>query len=235
MSGDFSMEGSSSSRSLRPIVLNILSIFFLILSCLCPGLSLAIFASPNSLFNPLPPRPAMTADIGPTATVTPLYELPPTWTPTGSPTQTNTPQAVTATLRPTATINPGATEGTTFPFVMEPGSPIYQPSPKGCAWLGVGGVVYDASHTPINNLFVDVGGKFLGQAIHMEMVTGPIHGSEGGEFEFQLADKPALSLNSLWLQLLDANRVPLSDKIVFNTYEGCDRNLVQINFSQIGP
>jgi hypothetical protein len=34
---------------------------------------------------------------------------------------------------------------------------------------------------------------------------------------------------------LDANKVPLSDKIVFNTYEGCDRNLVQINFVEVSP
>jgi hypothetical protein len=118
---------------------------------------------------------------------------------------------------------------------MEKGSPVYQPSPKGCAWLGVAGVVYDAAHIPINNLFVELGGKFSDQPITMKVVTGPIHNSDGGEFEFRLADKPTLSLNSLWIQLLDGNRVPLSDKIVFNTYEGCDRNLVGINFSETGP
>jgi hypothetical protein len=67
------------------------------------------------------------------------------------------------------------------------------------------------------------------------VVTGPIHTTGGGEFEFRLADKPTLSLNSLWIQVLDANKVPLSDKIVFNTYEGCDRNLVQINFVEVSP
>jgi hypothetical protein len=235
MSGDYSMEGSSSSRSLRPVVLNILTIFFLIMTCLCPGISLVIFTSPNSLFNPLPPRTATPAYIPPTATVTPLLDLPPTWTPTGTSTPRDTAVAFTATLSPTVEINPGATESTTFPFVMEKGSPVYQPSLKGCAWLGVAGVVYDAAHIPINNLFVELGGKFSDQPITMKVVTGPIHNSDGGEFEFRLADKPTLSLNSLWIQLLDGNRVPLSDKIVFNTYEGCDRNLVGINFSETGP
>ena len=68
----------------------------------------------------------------------------------------------------------------------------------------------------------------------MEVVTGPINTTPGGEFEFRLSDKPALSLNSLWIQLLDGNKVPLSDKIVFNTYDGCDRNLVQLNFVEVG-
>jgi hypothetical protein len=234
MSGDYPMEESFSTRSFRPIIFNVLTIFFLILSCLCPGMTLAIFASPNGLFNPLPPRTATPAYVPPTDTVTPLFDFPPTWTPTGTSTPVNTPGAVTASLTPTVTLNPGPTGSTTFPFVLEAGSPAYQPSPKGCAWLGVAGVVYDAAHTPINNLFVDIDGKFAGQPIHMEVVTGPIQNIDGGEFEFRLADKPTLSLNSLWIQLFDANRVPLSDKMVFNTYDGCDRNLIQINFLEIG-
>jgi hypothetical protein len=237
MSGDYSMEGASSSRSFRPILFNVFAIFFLILSCLCPGLSVAIFASPNGLFNPLPPRTATPAYIPPTPTVTPLYELPPTWTPTYTPTVENTREPVTVTVSPTPTVYnvPNVTQNPAFPFVLDADSPTYKPSPKGCAWLGVAGVVYDASHTPINNLFVDIDGKFAGQPIHMEVVTGPIQNSAGGEFEFRLADKPTLNLNSLSIQLLDANRVPLSDKIGFNTYEGCDRNLMQINFTEIGP
>jgi hypothetical protein len=183
----------------------------------------------------MPPRTAAPAYIPPTATVTPPFEFPPTWTPTGTPTQTGTSEAFTVTLPPTATRSPDTTVNASFAFVMEEGSPIYQPSPKGCAWLGVAGVVYDANHTPINNLFVDVDGKFSGQPIHMEVVTGPIQNTVGGEFEFRLADKPTLSLNSLWIQLFDANRVPLSDKIVFNTYEGCDRNLIELNFAEIRP
>lgn len=235
MSSDYSMEDSASSRRSRSIVFNIFAIFFLILTCLCPGISLAIFASPNSAFNPLPPRTATPAFIPPTATLTPLYELPPTWTPTEIPSQTSTPEPVTATISPTVNNNPGATKGAAFAFMVEAGSPTYQPSPKGCAWLGVAGVVYDATHSPLNNLFVDVGGKFGDQTVQSEVVTGPIHTTAGGEFEFRLADKPTLSLNSLWIQLFDANKVPLSDKLVFNTYEGCDRNLVQINFVEVGP
>jgi hypothetical protein len=234
MSDEYLTDDSNSGQRLRPIVLNILAIFFLILACLCPVVSLAIFASPNSMFNPMPPRTAIPAFLPPTDTPTPLFEMPPTWTPTGTPTQTNTPAPVTVTLTPTVNNIPSATEGISFPFVLEAGSPAYQPSPKGCAWLGVAGVVYGPSHLPLNNLFVDLGGKFLDQTVQMEVVTGPINTTPGGEFEFRLSDKPALSLNSLWIQLLDGNKVPLSDKIVFNTYDGCDRNLVQLNFVEVG-
>jgi hypothetical protein len=182
----------------------------------------------------LPPRTSTPAFISPTATVTPLFDFPPTWTPTGTSTPKGTAQPITATLSPTVELNPANTESAAFPFVLEHGSPVYQPSPKGCAWLGVAGVVYDATHAPLNNLFVELGGKLGDQPIQMKVVTGPIHTTEGGEFEFRLADKPILSLNSLWIQLFDANQVPLSDKIVFNTYDGCDRNLVEINFLEIG-
>jgi hypothetical protein len=237
MSGDYSMEDSGSSRVFRPILFNILTIFFLILTCLCPGLSLAIFASPHSGFNPLPPRTATPRFIPPTNTPTPMYEFPPTWTPTGTPTQTDTPESRTETPFYTATYNPnpGATEGAFFPFRVEGGGPAYLPSPKGCAWLGVAGTVFDVNRTPINNLLVDLDGKFAGESIQQEEVTRSLNNTLGGEFEFRLADKPTLVLNSLWIQLFDANRTPLSEKLEFNTYEGCDRNLVQINFVQISP
>jgi hypothetical protein len=237
MSSDFPLDETGSARLLRPILFNILTIFFLILTCLCPGVSLAIFASPHSGFNPLPPRTPLPGFIPPTSTPTPLYEFPPTWTPTNTPTQTNTPALRTATPFETATSNPNPdeTEGVFYPFRVEGGGPTYLPSPKGCTWLGVAGTVYDTARNPINNLFVDLDGKFADRTIHMEVVTGPIYTSQGGEFEFRLADNPTLSLNSLRIQLFDANRVPLSDKLVFNTYEGCDRNLVQINFVEINP
>jgi hypothetical protein len=234
MSDEYPVEDSPSGKRLQPILFNILAIFFLILTCLCPAVSLAIFASPNSIFNPLPPRTATPVYVPPTDTPTSAYEFPPTWTPTATVTQTDTPGAATVAPSPTNNTNPTATINASFPFTLEAGSPTYLPSPKGCAWLGVAGVVYDPSHAPLNNLFVELGGKFLAQTVQMEVVTGPIHTTEGGEFEFHLADKPTLTLNSLWIQLLDANKVPLSDKIVFNTYEGCDRNLVQINFLEVG-
>jgi hypothetical protein len=236
MSDEVPMVGTESTPALKSILFNILSIFFLVLACLCPAFSLMVFAAPNSALNPLPPGRIGVAAVLPTNTQTPVISFPPTWTPTVTLALTST-----ATLRDDATptdtsvynLNPQDTPKPFFPFVVEGGNPTYSASPKGCTWMGVAGKVFDPSHTPINNLLLQLHGTLSGQTIDLEQVTGSIGGDRTGEFEFRLADKPALSLNSFWILLLDGNRTPISDKIIFNTYAACDKNLITVNFIQV--
>ena len=242
MSDETPMEYSDSSPALKPILFNILAAFFLVLSCLCPGFSIAIFAAPNSVLNPLPPGGAGAGIVIPTSTQTPVIEFPPTWTPTvfveSTLTLTRTPSdssRSTATDTLSYDPNPGATQKPFFPFIVEGGNPSYSASPKGCAWLGITGAVYDIAHSPLNNLLIRVQGKLSGNTIDMEQTTGSVRDDQEGEFEFGLADQPVLSLNALWIQLFDGNRNPISDKIVFNTYAGCDKNLITANFVQVNP
>ncbi len=237
MNDEVPMERTESAPALKSILFNILSIFFLVLTCLCPAFSLMIFAAPNSLLNPLPPGGSGAAVVLPTSTPTPIIDFPPTWTPTvtlGTPSTATLSQAGDATPTDTSVynLNPQDTPKPFFPFVVEGGNPTYSASPKGCTWMGVAGTVFDLSHTPLDNLFVQLHGTLSGKTIDMEQVTGSLGGDRKGAFELRLADKPVLSLNAFWILLLDGNRTPISDKIVFNTYAGCDKNLITVNFTQ---
>ncbi len=240
MTDELPMENPSALPALKPILFNILSIFFLGLSCLCPAFALMLFVAPDSGLNPLPPGGRFVATLTPTLTETPPIVFPPTWTPTVTLGLT-----VPATLAPDRTSgptdtpvfnpNPQDTPKSFFPFVVEGGNPTYSASPNGCSWLGVAGLVYDLSHNPLNNLVVQVQGKLSGNTIDKEQITGTLSGNKDGGFEIQLGGEPVLSLNSLRIQLLDGNRNPISDKITFNTYAACDKNLITVVFIQVNP
>ncbi|MBN1440220.1 MAG: hypothetical protein JW929_12505 [Anaerolineales bacterium] len=226
---------SAQGPACRPILFNILSIFFLVLSCLCPAFSVLIFAAPDSALNPLRPADPATAVPPQTPTPTELIQFPPTWTPIATLTHTATRAQLTASDTSVYNLNPDQTPGQFFPFVVEGVNPSYSASPKGCNWLGVAGMVYDLNREPFNNLIVQIHGVLGGETIDEEQVTGSLGEDRAGEFEFQLAGKPILSLNSMWIMLMDGNRTPISDKIVFNTYAGCDKNLITVNFIRINP
>jgi hypothetical protein len=235
MRDELPTENSYAGLAIRPILFNILSIFFLVLTCICPLFSLLIFAAPDSALNPLPPGGRHTATPIATNTPTPIIEFPPTWT------ATFTPQATLTFTRPQPTDtlvfnpNPGDTPKPFVPFVVEGGSPTYSASPNGCSWLGVAGIVYDLKHAPIDNLWVRIHGTLSGQEVDLEQVTGSADPAKPGGFEFKLADQPVLSLNSLFIELLDGNQNAISDKIVFNTYAGCNKNLITVVFVQVNP
>jgi hypothetical protein len=237
MDHELPLESPAAGPSLKPIVFNILTIFFIGLSCLCPAFSLMIYAAPDSALNPLPPGGRIVLTVTPTFTETPLIDFPPTWTPTGTPAftavVTRTPAS---TSGPTDTLvynpNPQDTPKPFFPFVVEGGNPTYSASPNGCSWLGVAGAVYDLSRNPLDNLIITLTGQLSGKAVDLEQITGTVSDELQGEFEFLLGDQPALSLNALRIQLLDGNRTPISDKIVFNTYAACDKNLITVVFIQ---
>jgi hypothetical protein len=52
-------------------------------------------------------------------------------------------------------------------------------------------------------------------------------------YEFTLADKPIASNDMLWVQLLDQIGAPISEKVYFDTYAECEKNLIIINFKQV--
>jgi hypothetical protein len=54
-----------------------------------------------------------------------------------------------------------------------------------------------------------------------------------GGFEITLSNDLVASENTLWVQLLDAQNLPLSPRIYFSTYADCDKNLIIIYFDQV--
>jgi hypothetical protein len=105
---------------------------------------------------------------------------------------------------------------------------------RGCNWMGVYGQVRDLSGHPIPQQIVHLGGMLDGQPVEMVTVTGLV--SYNGEFgfEFELADHPIASAQSLWVQLMDiSEKIPLSEKVYFDTYQDCEKNMIVIYFMQV--
>ena len=70
------------------------------------------------------------------------------------------------------------------------------------------------------------------QVVNLVMTgLAPQYGQGG--FEITLANKLVASTSTMWVQLLDQQNLPLSDRIYFDTFEDCQKNLVIIYFNQV--
>ncbi len=241
-------------RKTSGLIWNLLTILVL-LTTLCIGAVFTlIFVNPQSGLNPFPP-PTMPAVLAfPTATNTPVVQLPATWTPEPTPEPSPTP-----TLRPTSTPFPtetpfylatpetgegGQTEAaepeenaSPYPYVVHNGriiaiENIYH-ADAGCSWSGVGGQVFDMKGGSINGLTAFMGGMINGRTLQtMPTIVGAL--DIPGYYEFTLADAPFDSTGKLWVQLYDqSGQIPLSEKVYFDTYNDCQKNLIIINFQQV--
>jgi hypothetical protein len=126
-----------------------------------------------------------------------------------------------------------------MPYDVAPGSPVaissaaFHPE-AGCNWIGVAGQVLDMTGAPVSTgVVIQLSGVFNGQFIEKTSLTGiaPQYGQAG--YEFYLGDTPVASNKTLWVQLLDQAAAPLSEKIYFETFGECARNLIFINFKQM--
>ena len=211
---------------------------------------LMIFIDPQSSFNPLPP-PTMPARLElPVASGTPPA-MPPTWTPTPShtpeflattgPTLTSTPEVIILSGTPIDQLeSPQPTETMVaggFAF-MRQGDPqaisagLYDAS-RQCAWMGVAGRVFDLQGRPVNGIRVLLRGSLGGKTVHLLSLTGTAvqYGPSG--YEFTLADAPVASGGTLSVRLYDQSDLPLSERVIFDTYTDCDKNLLLIDFKQV--
>lgn len=237
-------EQISLSRRLGPgLVWNILTGLLLLGTLIFGLVFLAIFINPQSGLNPLPPTtmPALVPTDTPSPTPKPV--LPPTWTPTFSPTPapTNTPVPPTDTPPPSPTYELPPTEATqeasNVSFTLQEGSPSYTQNyvheDAGCQWLGVAGQVFDEEGDPVNDILVTVRGTLGGEEINKFIFTGMAPEYGVGGYEIELAESPIASDGTLSIQLLEqTSNLALSDKIPFDTYDTCDKNLAVINFMQ---
>lgn len=229
------------------IVWNVLTILVLISMVCIVSVFFLIYVDPNSNLNPFPP-PTLYPSIAPaTITVTPRFTLVPSWTPTNvliqvtdTPGPIHTPIVTTSILENPTAVAPDVA-GTTdeFAFVLQQGSPSaiagtqFHPD-AGCKWTGVAGQAMSLNGEAVRGLFVQLGGTIPGVA-SMDNLTmtglAPQYGQGG--FEFTLDDALVASNNTLWIQLLDQQNLPLSNRIYFNTYDDCEKNLIIIYFDQV--
>jgi hypothetical protein len=244
MSDEFDFDGTRYQSRSRGIQLwDMLSVLVLILTVCLVGYFVFIFFNPGSSFNFLPPGGQSRI---PTQTVTPI-QLQPTWTasptlvltpsntprPTFTPFFTNTPFSLvppTRTLRPpTATPTPRA------PFsaisVTNVESLIIHPDLT-CNWAGIGGTVVDANNSPVIGTVVVLRGTLNGKTIEQQTVAGinKEYGPSG--FEFVLGNAPVESDETLYVQLVDLQNIPLSDPVYVTTSSDCTKNLVLVRFKR---
>jgi hypothetical protein len=246
---------ASTARDTSALIWNILTIVAL-LATFCVGIVfLTLFVNPQAGINPFPPPTLPGVMQFPTATNTSSIPFLPTWTATNTkePTSTFTPRPTTTKIivatdtpenfTPEATLEVTGTAVTETPggfsFVLQHGSPTaissisFHPD-SGCNRLDVAGQATSMSGSPVFGLFVQVGGSLAGQQVDTRLSmtgTAPQYGQGG--FEFTIADQPIASDGTLWIQLLDQANLPLSEKVYFDTYEDCDKNLIIIYFTQV--
>jgi hypothetical protein len=250
---DFGEPVDYRQRSTSGMIWNVLTVLVL-LSVVCLAIIFfMVFINPNSGLNPFPPPTIPAALQFPTETPTPRGLLPPTWTPepTNPPTETPTPRP-SATLPPSPTffsLVPG--EGITETVTVEPaagGMPFVLKGEKyaaienfaypeaGCNWMGVAGRVFDLRDSVILGQQVQLGGVLPGAPGPGDFsltLTGLATTYGAGFYEFTLANRPIASQGTLWLQVLDQQGLPMSDKVYFDTYAECDQNLLLIDFEQV--
>ncbi len=231
------------------LIWNVLTTLVLLAAVVLAGVIVSIFLNPFSGLNPFPPPTVPALLQLPTLTPTPLVIFEPTWTPVPSltPTATFTPRP-TETLIPTETPFPllTPTEASTssapassMPFVVAQGSPVAISSAAfypelGCNWLGVAGQVLDLSGAPVaTGVVIQLSGVLGGKFLEVTSLTGvaPQYGPAG--YEFFLLDRPVISNRTVWVQLLDQAGLPMSEKIYFETFDACEKNLIYINFRQV--
>ncbi len=121
-------------------------------------------------------------------------------------------------------------------FVVEPGSPTFMPAfmhaEKECAWMGVGGQVFDRNNQPLLDLVVLVQGVLDGQEVNLFALTGSFTTLGPGGYEFKLSDRSIASTQTLYATVYDSYGNQLSGNVYFDTSALCESNLVLINFRE---
>ncbi|HEX6270832.1 MAG TPA: hypothetical protein VFZ43_11390 [Anaerolineales bacterium] len=241
MNDEFDFDGRPLRPRSRPMQMwDILSILVLVLTACIGAYFVYIFISPNSPLNILPPGGR--GPQAPTATATPI-QLQATWTasptleltpsdtprPTFTPFFTNTPFSL---VPPTKTAQPSPTPRAPFTAsVTAVESTIIHPD-LACNWAGIGGTVVDANNSPVIGTVVVLRGTLDGSRVEQQTVSGinKEYGPSG--FEFVLGDAPVASDETLYVQLVDQQNLPLSDRVEITTSTDCSENLVMVRFKR---
>ncbi len=248
MSDEFNFDGKPSRQTASGgssmQVWDILSILVLVVTA-CIGIYfVVVFFLPNSSFNLLPPGGSVLASPSPTSgpiqlqptwTASPTLELTPsntppsTWTPIPSPTLVSLIPPTRTPRPPTATPTPKAPFGALSVSNVE--STLIHPE-LACNWAGIGGTVVDLNNSPVIGMVVVLRGSLDGKTIEQQTVTGinKEYGPSG--FEFVLGSAPIASSKTLYIQLVDLQNIPLSEKVFVTTSSECGKNLVLVRFKK---
>lgn len=245
MSDEFNFDGKpsrqSSSGGPGMNMWDMLSLLVLVVTGLIVLYFMVVFLFPNSSFNILPPggraiaSPTLTPEpiqLAATWTPSPTLELTPSSTPrpTFTPFSTNTPFSL---IPPTKTPKPTNTPKAPFGAisVSNVDSTLIHPE-LACNWAGIGGTVVDLNNSHVIGMVVVLRGSLDGKTIEQQTVTGinKEYGQSG--YEFVLGSAPIASSKTLYVQLVDLQNIPLSEKVFVTTSTDCGKNLVLVRFKK---
>ncbi|MGD8455320.1 MAG: hypothetical protein PVF83_02960 [Anaerolineales bacterium] len=233
---DFVDDKSKKSRGGASGLIWKLGTAYFLIGTLCLGVFFAYtFLYPNNPLNPFPPAPGITP--APTQS-----NLTPTNTPPPPPTSTLPPATEEPTLGPLPTATPFATGDATpttgssslTHFKAQEGTPLYLAHTDGCGGLYIAGNVVDLAGNPVVFMLVRVGGTLGGENLQLEDTlsgSNPNYSSSG--WEVKIADAPIDSTGTVFVELYRLeSEDPVSDLIIVDTFNDCDRNLIMVNFVQ---
>lgn len=227
---------------------NFLTLLVVMAATLIMIVQLTIYVNPYAIFNPFPPIDnSVVVDLPQDTAVapTPTTEIQPTAVIVVIPTETPLPTSTMVVEIQDGTLVAETTpeEPTETPFVgyyafvaqNEPNaisSNIFKPDLQ-CQWTGVAGQVFDLQGRPVKGIRVWLRGTFDGKTINLLGLTveGSPYGPSG--FEITLGDTPLNSSGKLSLQLLDQANLPISERVYFDTFSDCEKNLILLNFKQV--
>lgn len=227
---------------------NLLTLLVVMTAAIILIVQLTIYVNPYAIFNPFPP-----VELPEVAVLPQNTEQPATPTDVVRPTSVMVITA-SATALPTATefveIQDGTLVAETTPeeptetpfvgyyaFVAQTelkaiSSNIFKPDLQ-CKWTGVAGQVFDLQGRPVKGIRVWLRGTFNGKTVNLLGLTveGSPYGPSG--FEITLGDTPLDSSEKLSIQLLDQANLPISERVYFDTFSDCEKNLILVNFKQV--
>lgn len=242
------MQHNTSKIKFLDLILNILTGLMALIIVAIIALQVTIFLNPKVAFNPFPPYDLPEAlvltiptqsnaeqEVIPSATqqlmLEPTEIIMPTATQQGTFTE-GTPVPETTPITPTETPFSGY-----YAFALQNDinaiqSTLFKPN-YGCNWIGVAGQVFDLQGRPVMGVRIWLRGTYNGKRV--DLLSLSLESSPYGQsgFEFTLGDTPLNSTGNLSIQLLDQANIPISDRVYFDTFEDCQKNLILINFKQI--
>ena len=238
------MDDLKSTPNRSSQIWSVLSAVVILAILLLLGYLGVIFFNPTSPLNPFPPVPSPTyMDTLPAArpTITATLQEASSPLPSSTPTRGLVPSGTSVaeiTIAPSATTAAGSTitpvsSGMQFEVAVDHVSSDYYHPEAGCNWMGVAGQAVDMNNSPVLYLAIHISGVIGGKVLDYISLTGtaPSYGPAG--FEFYLGDKTLASSETLWIQLVDQQNLPLTEQVKLTTYNDCSRNLVMIRFKKV--
>jgi hypothetical protein len=142
---------------------------------------------------------------------------------------------ITQTLIPTITVTPTPE---ILPFILfgepEPMSSAVIRPQLDCDWLVIAGQVWDLQgEAATDSVSVHLFGELNGFAVDEFRHPGAEKAYGESGYEFALEGFVVDSEDSLYIQLVDANNVPLSNPYLLQTFNDCQMNLILVNFKQV--